>query len=284
MADAGASDRPEALPSLFEQCRDLMREIEAQERPPVRTIHHLACTGGTLISRCIAAQPNVQVLSEVDPLSPMRQQQSFVPSDLIALAQRGSRPPDADVLVKIFLSGLSVLYEDARGRGHDLVLRDHSHSHFSYGPALPARSSLRDIVVEAFPVRSVLTVRHPFDSFLSLKNNGWLHFSPQTLHEYAVRYHAFLDHYQGLECVRYEDFVADPAGQMQRICSVLALAYDSDFLHTFSAIKLSGDSGRKGSFIAPRARRSHRDELAQEAAASDAFGALLGRLGYELGT
>ena len=39
---------------------------------PIRSVHHLACTAGSLISRCIAALPNVVLLSEIDPLSRMQ--------------------------------------------------------------------------------------------------------------------------------------------------------------------------------------------------------------------
>ena len=37
------------LPSLLEQCRDTLARGRAQQ-PPVRLLHHMACTGGTLIS------------------------------------------------------------------------------------------------------------------------------------------------------------------------------------------------------------------------------------------
>ena len=55
------------LPSLLEQCAAM---VAAQPGPqPYRVLHHMACTGGTLISRCLATMPNVVLLSEIDPLS-----------------------------------------------------------------------------------------------------------------------------------------------------------------------------------------------------------------------
>lgn len=270
-----------ALPSLLDQCRQMVCEQQAQEPPPIRTVHHLACTGGTLVSRCIAAQPNVRLLSEVDPLSELTHKQRFVPADLIGLAKLGSRPPENDVLVEVFQAGLGVLYEDARRRGKHLVLRDHSHSHFTFGPSIPSRPSLREMVAERWPVRSIVTVRHPFDSFLSLQNNGWEHYSPFTLEEYAARYHAFLDHYAGLPVLRYEDFVDEPETQMRRICDVLGLGYDGSFSQVFSAIGMSGDSGRGGDMIGKRSRREYDERLMQEARDSKGFERLLGRMKYE---
>jgi len=60
---------------------------------PLRTAAHFACSGGTLISKCIAALPNVQLLSEVDPLSSYVAPgaNGFTPTDLVALLRQSSR-------------------------------------------------------------------------------------------------------------------------------------------------------------------------------------------------
>ncbi|MTW21257.1 sulfotransferase family protein [Allochromatium palmeri] len=250
--------------------------------PPVRLIHHLACTGGTLISRCIAAQPDTWVLSEVDPLSPFVPGR-FLPTDLIGLSRFGSPPADTETQIELFLAGLAVLYAQARRQGEHLVLREHSHGQFHFGEAVAERPTLRAIVGRVYPTRALVTVRHPFDTFLSLQDTGWVqHFSPPTLDEYARRVHAFLDAHAGCPLIRYEDFVADPAATMQRICEGLGLGYNPDFIESFSAIELSGDSGRHGDRISPRPRRAHPPTLEQEACASEAFQTLLDRLDYRL--
>lgn len=279
-ADAKALAQP--LPSLLEQCQNLLAEAEVQEPPPVRTLHHLACTGGTLISRCIAAQPNTQVLSEVDPLSPFVPG-GFLPTDLIGLSRFGSRPADRETQIQLFLAGLRVLYDQATRDGLHLILRDHTHGHFNFSDAVPERPSLREIVSRAFPVKALISVRHPLDSYLSLQDTGWVqHFTPPTLDEYARRYHAFLDAYRHCERIRYEDFVADPWATMQHICKVLALGYSPDFPDTFFAIELSGDSGRRGDVISPRPRRAHPPTLEKEARDSESFMTLLTRLDYSM--
>lgn len=181
----------------------------------------------------------------------------------------------------MFLAGLAVLYTQARRQGEHLVLREHSHGQFHFGAAVPERPTLRAIVQRAYPTRALVTVRHPFDTFLSLQDTGWVqHFSPPTLDEYARRVHAFLDAHAGCPLVRYEDFVADPAATMQRIFEVLELGYNSDFVESFAAIELSGDTGRRGDRISPRPRRAHPPALEQEARASEAFQTLLDRLDY----
>lgn len=267
-----------ALPSLLEQCRDMAGLPRASRR--LRSIHHFACTGGTLISRCIAAMANTQVLSEVDPLSAMEDGRAFTPTDLIGLARAGSRPPDQGILVKIFLAGLDVLAQEAHRTGVVLVLRDHAHGQFCFGALIPGRPTLRDMLKTDYDLHMLVSVRHPLDSWLSLSKRGWHQAISAGLDDYAGRYMAFLDHYDGVEILRYEDFVADPETRMQRVCEVLSLSYNEDFRQIFPALRLSGDSGRRGSVISPRPRRPIPDELMADIGQSSAYATLCERLGY----
>ena len=54
--------------SLLARCDHVAEKYEAT-KPVIRIIHHLACSGGTLISKCISAMPNVYLLSEVHPFT-----------------------------------------------------------------------------------------------------------------------------------------------------------------------------------------------------------------------
>lgn len=247
----------------------------------VRTLHHLACTGGTVISRCIAALPNVRLLSEVDPLSPMEEPRGrFFPTDLIRTMRMGSRPAGQATEVGMFQAALGVLQADSRAEGFDLVLRDHAHGQFNTGECLPDRPTLREMVAEIAPVRSLVTVRHPFDSYLSLRKNGWLHFEPATPDTYAERYHAFLERHAGVAIMHYEAFTEDPEPWLRTAADALDLAFDPLCLELFPAITLSGDSGRSSDIIRPRARSPFPEDLRAQAHASRTFMDLLDRLGY----
>lgn len=261
--------------TLLETARALQGQAPART---FRSLHHFACTGGTLISRGIAALPNTLVLSEVDPLSPMTGTR-FVPTDLIGLIRHGSRPMPEDVLVAVFRAGLEALLAETHARGLRLVLRDHAHSQFCQGAAIPDRPTLREMLPQ--PLRSMVSVRHPLDSWLSLLKRDWVRLEPATLEEYGRRYLAFLDRHADCEVLRYEDFVADAETAMQRLCAGLDLAYDPGFRDGFAAIALSGDSGRRGDTIAPRPRHTVPQRVAEEAAASPAYGVLCARLGYD---
>lgn len=249
---------------------------------PLRVVHQFACTGGTLICKCIASMPNVQLLSEVDPLdaqahaNPTR----FVPTDLVRLLRLATQPVKDKALIDVFMAGLEEIGGHADRMGLRLVLRDHSHGHFCFGRIEPARPTLRELLAPFHDLKSVVWVRHPVASFTSLQKNGWLHFEPRTIDEYAKRYLAFLSRYEDVPVYRYEAFVESPSSQMKEICRVLDLPYRAGFEETFGAHRLSGDSGRSGGEIAPREGRTIPNEVLKQVHSSEAMGELCNRLGY----
>lgn len=255
---------------------------------PLRTLHHFACTGGTLIAKSIALMPNVALLSEVDPLSNIVLPKSrltkpvFNPTDLIYGLRRALRPADESVVLSLFQAGLGAAHRDLSLLGQMLVVRDHTHSQFCTSTDWNDRPTLREILIDTLPVCSVVIVRHPLDSYLSLRANGWVNFSPGTLDTYAVRYLAFLDRYTDVPIVKYEDFVADYDSIMRRLCSILQLPFVSGAQELLPLVSISGDSGRSSNKIEPRARRSYASSILTEAHESKSFGDLCERLDYEL--
>ncbi|HJV25554.1 MAG TPA: hypothetical protein VJ673_07695 [Aromatoleum sp.] len=274
---------PTSNPSdLLSQCLDLCAQYRSAASEPIRTVHHFACTGGTLVTKCIATTPNSQVLSEVDPLSTQLDQQKprFAPTDIITQMRQSTQGASQELLIELFLNSIELVKRDADSRGLRLVVRDHAHSHYCRGPGIPDRPNLRQILESRFTTLSVLTVRHPLDSFLSLKGNGWLNFAPQTIDEYSQRYLTFLDAYQGLPVVRYEDLVDSPSTTMQRIALHLDLPFFDQFLELFSAFHLTGDSGRTSDILEQKPRRQIDDDLSDQLKASESYRRLLDALEY----
>ena len=268
------------LPSLLEQCQRISAEVAARQPEPIRTLHHFACTGGTLFSKLLAASANTQVLSEIDPLSSLPKY-GFAPSDLILQLRYSTHSVTNDLLVDIFTAGLQVLYEHSCKFGERLVLRDHSHSHFCTQQEIGKRPTLLQIVQELTPAVSAVTVRHPLDSFLSLTLNGWVHFAPASLNEYARRYLMFLDAYDGLPIFKYEDLTASPQETQEKLCAALQLPFDPDVYELISAVSLTGDSGRSSGVIGQRERRPVPDNIALERESGADYILLCQRLGYE---
>jgi hypothetical protein len=274
----GLDDPPS---TLLEQCVRIVADRHAAPQEPIRTIHHFACSGGTLISKCLAAMPNTQVLSEVDPLSEIEvPTPRFAPTDLLQLVRQSTRGADHGLLIDLFQRNLQAVYDTTRRIGQRLILRDHAHSHFCTGRAVAQRPTLRSIVSDRFPVLSALTVRDPLESYTSLAANQWLHFSPATFEEYCQRYIAFLQAYKGVPIIRYEEFTRAPNTTMGLMCEHLQIPFSEQFGDLFGVFTLTGDSGRTGEVIAPRQRREMDNSLASQSSASPSYRLLRDLLGY----
>ncbi|MDM7938372.1 MAG: transposase [Cyanobium sp. CZS 48M] len=260
---------PSTLRGWLRQAR-LEREVEAlrqelarlqqgnlvnDKRPLIRTVHHLACTGGTVISKCLAAMPQVAVLSELNPLN--RYGRTFEPTNPLLLLERSHRPLTLEEIKEDFLSRIGQSMRICEKDGMALVVRDHSHTDFCLGEAPGSCTPICDFLSEGHDLVSVVTVRHPLDSYLGLLEKGWQNqFRPSTLDEYCRRTLAFLNRYRELPLLRYEAFCAQPQGFMEELCGILQLDYRADFVERFGAIRLSGNSGRVSTTaIAPRPRR-----------------------------
>jgi hypothetical protein len=270
------------LPSLLSQCRQLVDEnIEASE--PIRLVLHFACTGGTLISKCLASMPNTQVLSEVEPHSNLVELKrlAFAPTDLVQLCKASSRGCDTELVSQVFLAGLEAIYRDCKQKGIRLILRGHPHSHYCSGFRTAETDTLTEVVAREYPCLSLVTVRHPLDSFLSLEAQGWKDFRPFSLEEYSKRYLVFLSDHSDSPIVKYEDFTKDPQVTMRKICEVLSLRFQPGFETLFGVHRLSGDSGRSSARIGNRPRRQLSPEVAREARDSESFHHLCDVLGYD---
>ncbi len=283
-ADEPISDqeRDEPLLSLLNQCEMHCEALSKAPVEPVRTIHHFACTGGTIMCRAIAAQPNAVVLSEIDPLSAIgKNAGNFSPQDIIGHARAGMRGASDATATKTFLASLKALYEEMTQIGRHLVLRDHTHSHFCTAVDPASRPSVRQMLNDSFRLRSIVTVRHPLDSYLSLIKMGWVHFAPATLQEYSIRYRRFLDEYAGLRIFRYEDFTESPDSEVEEMTGQLELPYYADWQSLLPLIELSGDSGRKSDEIASRPRRPVPENIGAETFRNAAYDAICDRLEYD---
>lgn len=252
------------------------------EPPVLRTLHHLACSGGTLISRCLAALPDVVLLSELNPSN--RFGPAFNPSHPLAVYGRLGEPLPQAVVRAEFEGQIQQVQALCAARGADLVLRDHSHSDFCLGPAVAPLQPVRAWLAPRQPLLSVVTLRHPLDSWLGLLAAGWhTQLEPATLRAYCERYQAFLDAYDDLDWIHYEAFCRQPERVFRQLCDALCLPCDPSALERFAAIDLSGNSGRSSARIEPRPRRPippHVQAELDDPATARQLRELCGRMGY----
>ena len=202
-----AEEFPQAALLYRYDPRSHLIQPRAMTERPIRTIHHLASSGGTIISRCLAAMPSVVLLSEVHPLEV--RPNVFNPYDPLQefLGRYGGLAMSEADVAAVFSERIRLIAERCEQEDRTLVLRDHSHADFfmgaPYGPRLLA--SLRDVR----PVTSVVTVRDPLDMFLSMRASGFIP-AETDFETVCGHYLAFLDTYAKVTCFRYEDFARDP--------------------------------------------------------------------------
>ncbi|MFZ0407710.1 MAG: sulfotransferase [Cyanobium sp.] len=254
------------------------------QRPVLRLVHHLACSGGTLISKCLAALPRVALLSELNPRS--RSAPAFLPAAPLLLLEKAHRPLTPEEIAAGFRAEFAQVLEIARADDLDLVLRDHSHSDFCVATEPSNAPMLRGLLEVRHPLLSVLTLRHPLDCWLGLVHAGWQgQMQPASLREYCRRHQAFLDAYPGVPWFHYEDFVLHPQAGLEELCDRLCLDCDHGALERIAGISMSGASGRGGDRIEPRLRRPLPESVQlelEDPATAQALGELCERLHYQL--
>ena len=269
------TDLNSALSRALELAQSAQNENAIDRPETVRTIHHLSCMGGTLITKCVASMANTLVLNEIDFQSPIPTRKTtanFAPTDAVSLLRQGDTDVSTAVISKLFTDTVATLLGEERKCGRNLVLRDHSHGHFLWGPSVRAGPTLRDLLHDRFEVKSVVTIRDPVDSYVSMVKAGWhTHFHPSTFDEYCRRYLKFLESYRGVPVIKYEAFAARPKQVMRRMCRLLDLEYFADFKEVFDSFQFSGDSGRSSAVIATRKRAAEAENLRIEARSSNYY-------------
>lgn len=271
--------------SLLERCRQVANTRSTVGKPTVRVIHHLACSGGSLISKCIASLPNVFLLSEVHPdttLHMWHDRPQYLPSDISTLS-RYAKVPEVDILAReIFQQNIRSTEAHIRRLGGTLVLRDHSHADYFVGKDVQGKSLVVDVLGDHFDFLRVVTIRNPVDSYLSLVNNNWEHYTPKGFEEYCKRYLAFTSEYSHKQILKYEDFVDKPKKFLKKIARMLELPFSESFLDSFDTIDITGDSGRSGADIAKRERRALSSEEYNNICSSKAYKKILRKFNYSL--
>jgi hypothetical protein len=254
-------------------------------RSTLRLVHHMARSGGTLISKCLGCMSGVLLLSEIHPLGTAQfnaliQAQRWyglLSSHLQELRTRGRIG---------FVDAIELIRRRAEDCGQRLLIRDWSHLDFT-GVPFVARPAHRLLTAEAlasrFELLQVCTVRHPLDQWLSLSQLAVVQ-GRLTLEKFLAGYRRFAEVARGIGFHRYEDFTADPEGVTRALCTSLQLRYDRGFKerwrdYTFITGDVAGSRG--GGEIRPVPRRPVDPDLLRAIAANPDYRASLELLGYQ---
>lgn len=212
-------------------------------KPVIRTIHHLSCTGGTIISRCLAAMKNIALISEVHPYNIGRLQ--FNPFDPVQILLASNMVDfNRSLLDEIFLSRIQQADKICSAQKKQLIIRDHSHHDFLMHDDLPRQKpSVLSLLINEYETKSVVTVRDPKNAFISLEKNQW-NSANLSFDQYCQRWLKFLETYKNIDIYRYEDFCEDPDTILKKMCNTLEIDYSPQYRKEFQTITLTGNSGR----------------------------------------
>jgi hypothetical protein len=269
--------------SLLARCAQVVEKQNSEQKPILRVIHHFACSGGTLISKCLSSMPNVYLLSEVHPLSKnhISGKPKYLPSDISTLARYAKVPEVDELAIKLFKNNIVDTEAFVRERGGILVVREHSHIDYCLGDKISPNATVDHCLKDHFELKHLVTVRNPIDAYMSLVANGWVQFSPPSFDEYCKRLLAFMQHYPNKIIVKYEDFVKQPDKILRKMCKMLELPFDDRFHDIFNVFTVTGDSGRKSDKIEMRERRALDPALVTEIKRSKNFKLVSKMLKYE---
>lgn len=222
-------------------------QTQAGDLSAIRILHHMARSGGTVISKCLATMDNVVLLSEIHPVSiqmfnPLQQAHEwyglFREEDIKKMQHGGMN----------FIEGISLINERCVEQGKILVLRDWSHLDFIGVPFVPKPSfslTLADILKENNPVINTATVRHPITQWLSTSRLAIMQ-EKLSLDVYLSGYRKFAEHCINTGFIRYEDFTREPEHELTALCERLAIKYDDGWRDRWwSYDKITGDTGTK---------------------------------------
>lgn len=240
--------------------------------PTVGTLHHLACSGGTVIARALAAMRGVVLLSEQHPEQAMGRR-----TDPIKQAQAAGAPIGDDDVACRFARDIRFVAERCAADGLGLIVRDHANRDYLGTETFQLRCL--EVLSGTCVVRPVCTVRHPLDTWLALRAAGWF---DGDLDAFLPRFRSFAEVAIRIGFERYEDFVAHPNSTLRRLAGALGVTFDADWRDGFDEVAhMTGASGRSSSAIAPRPRRSSEPEAQRAFHASEAWGSVLDMLGYQ---
>ena len=270
--------------SLMERCAETVHKNNINVKPTIRVLQHFACSGGTLVSKCFAALPNVYLLSEAHPTTELHMGQGkakFLPSDITSMARYAKIPDATDLAYALFKQNVIATARHTERLGGKLIIREHTHSDYCVGKNTVKNSTVIDILNEEFNILQFATIRDPIDAYRSLTENNWVHFAPGTFEEYCQRFLAFVNTLEDKQIIRYEDFVDNPIKQMQMMAEKFELPFDESFMDTFSVFRVSGDSGRSGEAIKNRPRKALSEDFKKEILDSKSYKMITKRYGYD---
>ena len=218
----------------------------------IRLIHNLPRSGGTIISKCLAAQKDTILLSEIHPNGiEIRKKMGLDPIDFdpIFQFQIWNNSFEKDEYKKIsnsdykFEEKIDLIYEKTESLNKKLVIRDWAFADYFGKPFTEPKykNSLLEILNKKYKILNLYVIRHPIKTYLSCYN--FLNFfrSGYDFDFFIKGYrNYFLNASTNNICI-FENFITNPEKSLKKMCDILDIDYDTNYLNKLKDVNLTGD-------------------------------------------
>lgn len=215
--------------------------------PQLWVLHNMPRSGGTLVSKCLGSMETNIILSEIHPNA-----QHALSFNVLKQAQQWyGFLPNLDWQKTEFVDAITQIYNVVRQNDKQLILRDWSHADY-LGPPVTnqpkEKPALLNVLSPYFDIRSIQLVRHPLDTWLSLRRLNLIKNNGINFQQFLKAYRCYLDNTKSDYCLVYEEFLRSPSQQLKTACQKVGLVYDQNYKNKwFSFDKITGDTSNSSS-------------------------------------
>ena len=215
-------------------------------------IHNLPRSGGTIISKCLGAQEDVVLLSEIHPngvevLKKMNKECDL--GDPIFQAQEWNDLFEKEEYEKIkslnynFQDKIHIILEKVEKKNKKLIIRDWCFvDYFGIPYVEPTyKNSVLETLKEEFNISNFYIIRHPLELYISCFKS-FSFFKDNYKFDFFIKgYEKFFLHALRGKIFKYEDFNDNPQDNLKNMCKILNINFNYNFRENLKNIKLTGD-------------------------------------------
>jgi len=220
----------------------------------IRIINNLPRSGGTIISKCLGAQKDIVLLSEIHPQGTKIRESMKIGKifygDPMFQAQEWNSLFDKSNKEKIlnlnydFEKKIDLIFEKTVLLNKKLIIRDWAFVDYFGKPFIDPtyKNSLLDLLNKKYKVLNFHILRHPLELYVSCFKSLIFFKEHYKFDSFLKGYrNFFLDAIKGNVC-KYENFLLKPEKCLKNMCDFLDIDYDNNYLTKLKNIKLTGDS------------------------------------------
>lgn len=222
----------------------------------IRLIHNLPRSGGTIVSKCLGAQKDVILLSEIHPEGILIGKKMGVRSsifDPIFQSQVWHNLFKKDEYEKIsnsdikFEEKIDLILDKTELINKKLIIRDWAFVDFFGKPFIEPsyKNSLFEVLNKKYKILNLYIMRHPLKLYASCYNNLSFFRRDYNPDFFVKGYKNYFLNTLKKNIFIFENFILEPDKNLKSMCSNLKIDYDKNYLNKLKNVNLTGDPNAK---------------------------------------